>query len=193
MKKIIYFFVLIFVISSCEKEPIYPTDQLPSNVPSISNEVGIGSWGRFVIVGGTMYVTNNETGQKIYYDHFGENKDSSSLRWGGSYFDIESIVRNQTSFSFWKPIGFPGYGRFVLNDDTTKKYSVYYIGNYRTIVEDPLSTELMMGGSARPFSGQTLSLEDSLIAIHIQESQGSIAGYNSKYWTRLILKKTDSW
>jgi hypothetical protein len=50
-----------------------------------------------------------------------------------------------------------------------------------------------MGGSARPFSGQTISYEDSTVAMQIQEVEGSIDGYNCRYWTQLTLKKVKSW
>jgi hypothetical protein len=140
-----------------------------------------------------MYVDNKETGERKVYKHFGVDKDTSSLRWGGPIFDIEVIIRNHTTYSFYKPINFPGYGDFVLNSDTSKQYAVYHIGFNHTIVEDPVFGQSLMGGSARPFSGQTISEKDSLVAFQIQEVEGSINGYNCHYWTQLTLKKIESW
>jgi hypothetical protein len=184
------------------------------------NEDGAGEWGRaatqelirsrikvksmnfmrgrtfvskFVIIDAVMYVDNHETGEKKVYNHFGPNKTTSSLRWGGSIYEIEEIKKDTTSYSFWPPINTTGYGKFVLNDDTSRHYAVYYVGTSKCIVEDPVRGQSLMGGSARPFSGQTISYKDSTIAMQIQEVEGSINGYNCRYWTQLTLKKVKSW
>lgn len=193
MRKLLFLFLLVIGLASCKKEVIYPTDELPANVPSANAFKGISMWGEFVITDGVMYVDNHETGAKTVYHHFGPSKDTSSLRWGGGIFDIETIIRNKTTYSFYKPLNFPGYGKFVLNEDTSKHYAVYFIGTSSSIIEDPVSPQNLLGGSSRPFSGQTISLTDSTVAIQIQEVEGSINGYNCRYWTQLTLKKIKSW
>ena len=64
---------------------------------------------------------------------------------------------------------------------------------YSTIIEDPTHGQQNMGGSGRPFSGITLDYTNQLIGITIQEMEGSINGYNCRYFTELTLKKTQSW
>ncbi len=181
------------IVISCKKKVVYPTDQLPANVPTKDTTPTVDSWGKFVIIDATMWVENKETGVKTRYNHFNTTKSRSSHRWGGGMFDIETIIKDTTTYSFWKPINFPGIGKFVLNDDTTKYYGVNYIGMYSTIIEDPTHGQQNMGGSGRPFSGITLDYTNQLIGITIQEMEGSINGYNCRYFTELTLKKTQSW
>jgi hypothetical protein len=177
---------------SCKKPYVYPSDTYP--VPKQEEpKKAISIWGKFVIIDAVMYVDNHETGEKKVYSHFGPNKTTSSLRWGGSIYEIEEIKKDTTSYSFWPPINTTGYGKFVLNDDTSRHYAVYYVGTSKCIVEDPVRGQSLMGGSARPFSGQTISYKDSTVAMQIQEVEGSIDGYNCRYWTQLTLKKVKSW
>jgi len=193
MKKI-FFFIGLSLLLSCQKEVVYPTDQLPSNVPTTDTSLSISSWGKFVVIDAYMYVDYHETGEQIRFNHFGVNKDTSSLIWGGSIYDIEEIIRGKTSYSFWKPSSFPGTGRFVLNDDTTKLYLVNYIGQYKTIIEHPNSTQQNLGGSARPFSGWTIDYNNQIVGIQIQEMEGFDSnGKSIHYWTELILEKVESW
>jgi hypothetical protein len=84
-------------------------------------------------------------------------------------------------------------GKFMLNGDSTKFYMVNYMGPYTSIIEDPTHGQQNLGGSSRPFSGQTISKSENTIAIQIQEMEGSINGYNCHYWTQLKLKKIESW
>lgn len=194
MKKVLFLlFATMVVLTSCQKEVVYPTDQLPANVPRVNTDPRVSAWGKFLIVDAKLYVDDHETGVHSVYDHFGPNKDTSSLRWGGSQYDIEIIIKDETTYSFWKPIGSSGYGDFVLNSDTSNHYAVFYVGSYTTIVEDPIYPQQLMGGSSRPFSGQTISYADSTIAIQIQEMEGSINGHNCRYWTQLTLQKIESW
>lgn len=193
MKNLI-FLISVIIMTSCQKEVIYPTDQLPSNVPTTDTTSSVSSWGKFIIIDATMYVDDNETGEHKSYNHFGVDKDTSSLRWGGVIFDIERIIKNKTTYSFWKPSNIPGTGRFVLNDDTTKLYLVNYIGQYKSIIEDPNSTQQNLGGSARPFSGQTVDYGNQIISIQIQEMEGvDDNGHSIHYWTELKLQKIESW
>ena len=181
-------------LASCKKEePIYPTDELPANVPSLAAFTGISMWGEFIIIDAVMYYEDHETGDKFVFNHFGPNKDTSSLRLGPPLFDIETIIRNRTSYSFYKPINNSHYGDFILNNDTTKHYEIYYMGMYMTIIEDPFEPQGLLAGSARPFSGQTISEADSTVAIQIQEMEGSLNGHNCHYWTQLKLKKIRAW
>jgi len=192
MKKA-YIILLLFLIVSCEKEPIYPTDELPANTPSLDAFTGISMWGEFIIIDAVMYLDNHETGQKLVYNHFGPNKNISSLRLGPPIREIETIIKNQTSFSFYRPIGSSRYGDFVLNLDTTKNYEIIYMGPHTTIIEPRVNSQGLLHGSGVPFSGQTISIADSTVSIQLMEVQGSLNGYNIRYWTQLRLKKIRSW
>jgi len=186
--------IAVISMSSCKKEVIYPTDELPSVIPTEADtSLMVNPWGKFLIIDAVMYVNDNETGQKFVYQHFSAGKDTSSLRWGGPYFDIETIIKNKTTYSFWKPIGY-GTGKFELNGDSTKFYRVQYTGMYKSIIEDPTQGQSNLGGSARPYSGQTISKAAGTIAIQIQEMDGTDSnGHAIHYWTQLTLKKIQSW
>lgn len=198
-----YFNNLIIIITisislfSCQKEYPYPSNGY--NIKPVSDYIDttklIKQWGKFLVIDAVMFVHNHETNEKKMYHHFDPNKTVSSMRWGGSMFDIETIIKDSTNYSFYRPKSFPGYGKFVLNGDTTKHYAVYYFNMNKAIVEDPVYgvTEQLIGGSARPFSGQLLNYNEKTVVVQIQEMEGSIDGYNCKYWTQLTLKKIEEW
>lgn len=184
---------LALTFTSCKKEVIYPSDQLPANVPTVDTAPTVSAWGKFLITDAVMYVEDMQTGQKLSYNHFGPNKDTSSMCWGGPLFDIEVVVRNKATYSFWRPDAM-GFGKFVLNDDTTKLYCVKYTGQYTSIVEDPNGGQQNMGGSARPFSGQTVDYANKIVRMQIQEANGVDGnGHQIHYWTQLTLKKVQEW
>ena len=193
------FLLLILVILSfgCQKEYPYPSKEYKNVLPTsggYDTTKLVSRWGKFVIIDAIMYVDNHETGETVKFNHFGLHKDESSLRWGGSIFDIETIVKDKTTYSFWPTLtGGNGMGRFVLNDDTTKYYMVNYMGQNTSIIEDPIHGQQNLGGSARPFFGKTISKADNIISIEIQHMEGSIYGYNCHYWTELKLKKIEVW
>jgi len=196
MKKVFLIIALFLTLVSCKKEYPYPSESYGINPSDYGTESKkITQWGKFLVIDAVMFVDNHETGVKTMYHHFDANKNVSSMRWGGSMFDIETIIKDSTTYSFYRPSSFPGYGKFVLNGDTTKHYAVYYMNQYKKIVEDPIygMTEQLLGGSARPFSGQILNYEEKTIVMQIQEMEGSIDGYNCRYWTQLTLKKIEEW
>lgn len=80
-------------------------------------------------------------------------------------------------------------------EDTTKQYCIYFIGQNRSIVEDPIYgiSQQLMGGSSRPFSGQTVDYDNKIVRMQIQEMEGSINGYNCHYWSELTLLKIKEW
>ena len=196
MKELFILIGFLIVLTSCEKEYPYPSKYY-TNVPTAGGYDTtnlVNSWGKFVLIDAIMYIDNHETGKKTSYNHFGPNKNVSSLRWGGSLFDIEMIIKDVTTYSFWNtPTGGNGMGKFVLNGDTSKHYMVNYIGSYHSIIEDPTHGQQNLGGSARPFSGYTISKSDMTVSIQIQEMEGNINGYNCHYWSQLTFKKIESW
>jgi hypothetical protein len=193
MRKIFYLFLVLFLVS-CEKESKFASDTYKYNFVTDDKESeSIGRWGKYVLTDGVMYIYNNETGDKFKYNHFDSLKKTSSLRWGGSYFDIEDIELGITTYSFYKPIGNSMNGKFLINEDTTKTYYINYTGKYTTVIEDPTSKNQLLGGSARPFQSFINSYQDSLITIKINEVECSIGGYNCKVWNNLTFKKIQSW
>lgn len=182
--------VTTILMSSCKKETIYPTDQLPANVPTIQDFGGVSRWGKFLLTSSRKMVTNTATGTKTYYNDFGSSS-RSSLRWGGSIYDIETIIKDTTTWSFWAPSG--GDGNFVLNDDTTHFYKVHYTSSFTSIIEDPNHGQQNMGGSSRPITGETVDLANKIIRVYIQTSYATINGNNCEYFTELTFKKTQEW
>jgi hypothetical protein len=198
--KTLFYILLVACLISCQKEYPYPTASQTANgqaLPSTgiydtSNMISL--WGKFVVVDAVMYVTNSETGQKTSYNHFDATKSRSSLRWGGSMFAIEEIIKDTTTYSFWNTYnGLNGYGKFELNSDSTHHYAVNYVGPYKTIIEDPTHGEQNMGGSARPIQLGLVDKSENLIEMQIQEMEGSINGWNVNYFTVIRLKKIESW
>jgi hypothetical protein len=181
--------VVLLNLTSCEKDSIYPSDDYPKGNPESyylwenDKTQSISLFGKFKVIDAVMYVDNTETGEKIKYNHFGYNKTNSSLLYGGYKFDIEIIVKGETTYSFYRN------GDFILNGDMSKRY---YISSGK-ITEHPLSTTQLLGGSSRPFSGQILDYNNKLVSMQIQEMYGSIDGANCRYWTQLTLQKIEEW
>jgi hypothetical protein len=69
-------------------------------------KVDIVDYCKFVVVDAYMYVDYNETGEQIKFNHFGIDKDTSSLRWGGSFFDIETIIKGRLVILFGNQLVF---------------------------------------------------------------------------------------
>jgi hypothetical protein len=191
LKLLVLAAVATILMSSCKKEVIYPTDQLPANVPKLNDFGGVSRWGEFLLIGSRKMVTNTATGAKTYYNDFGSSS-RSSLRWGGSIYDIETIIKDTTTWSFWEPIG-GSDGKFVLNNDTTHFYLVHYTTSYTSIIEDPNHGQSNMGGSARPISGETTDLANKIIRVYIQTAYTTLNGDACEYFTELTFKKTQEW
>lgn len=118
MKKIRQNFIFIMVVLlfvSCKKEMIYPSDTYNIDFSTPTSGPTISLWGEFKVISAVMYIDNHETGEKLIFNHFDSTKLVSSMRWGGSLYDIETIIKDSTTYSFYKPIGLSKYGRFVLN------------------------------------------------------------------------------
>lgn len=190
LKTVLLGCVGLILLSACKKEVVYPTDQLPANVPTNEGFGGVSRWGKFVLIGSRKMVTNTETGNKTYYNDFGSGS-RSSLRWGGSYYDIETIIKDTTTWSFWAPNGLTG--KFVLNDDTTKYYQVQYSTDFMTIIEDSNHSQQNMGGSSRPLNGETIDLNNKIVRIYVQSGVVTLNGNACEYITELTFKKVQEW
>ena len=191
MKSLIYLIIVAsLVLVSCKKENLNPNPQIPTQV---NQEIRL--YGKWLLVGGSMYVENMETGEKTKYDHFGPGKTTSSLNYDGSVFAIEVLELNTTTWSFYEPPSVPGFGDFVLNGDIQHPYGFYVTKNNWTIMEHPQSTSsnTQMGGSSRPISASICNYSDSTVYFYVQEGYTSINNQNYTYISELKFKKIESW
>lgn len=191
MKSLIYLIIVAsLVLVSCKKENLNPNPQIPTQV---NQEIRL--YGKWLLVGGSMYVENIETGEKTKYDHFGPGKTTSSLNYDGSVFAIEVLELNTTTWSFYEPPAVPGFGDFVLNGDIQHPYGFYVTKNNWTIMEHPQSTSsnTQMGGSSRPISASICNYSDSTVYFYVQEGYTSINNQNYTYISELKFKKIESW
>jgi hypothetical protein len=191
MKSLIYLIIAAsLVLVSCKKENLKPNSQITAQV---NQEIRL--YGKWLLVGGSMYVENIETGEKTKYDHFGPGKTTSSLNYDGSVFAIEVIELNTTTWSFYEPPAVPGFGDFVLNGDIQHPYGFYVTKNNWTIMEHPQSTSsnTQMGGSSRPISASICNYSDSTVYFYVQEGYTSINNQNYTYISELKFKKIESW
>jgi hypothetical protein len=191
MKQIIYLIVFLFVLISCKKEEIKPNVVTPTE--EVPQEIRL--YGKWLLVGGSLYLENLETHEKTKYDHFGPGKTTSSLDLDGSDLEIEDIELDVTTWAFYQPYTVPGYGEFVLNNDTIQPYGFYVTKHNWSIVEHPQSTQsnMQLGGSSRPISAVICNMADTTVYFYIQEEYTSINNMNYRYISELKFKKIESW
>ena len=190
MKKFIYLLLLYFglFLTSCEKEPL---EEETIEVTDISNDT-ISVYGKYRLISGKMYITNLVTNDRKVYNHFSPGKNTSSLRYSGTQYPIEEIIKDVTTWEITPPPNVPGHGEFILNDDYVNPYGFYVIRHNWTIVEHPLTgtsdITQKMGGSAKPLEGYLLSNTDSTVVFTLQQAYENIDGYNSTYLSELTFK-----
>lgn len=193
--KIIYLLLSLIVLISCQKEVTDVDGGVTSNlVGSIS--IYDGKW---IVRDAKMYLLNEENGDKIYYDHFSNVKTSSSLRISGSILDIETIVKDSTTWEFFR--GYNGIGRFVLNSQYNNEYGFQQSGNsYFRIIENPDNnpdgSDNDLNGSSVPFTPKYLGnnkIEIRLYYVHegvnFISPDGSVNNTSTYYFTKLIMEK----
>lgn len=198
--------ILIFMLSflfigllSCEKETLI---EEPSNSISVEKNRTVQDtiYGKWLLVDARMYVNFSDVmtptcGDKVYYEHFSNERTISSLRHDGYYFPIEVIEKDKTVWEFKAPPSVPGTGEFILNEDYEHPmgFQVLY-GSTSSfiwkIIEHPLTTnieDMQLGGSARQFNAY--STGRGTITIQIQLVESSIGGYNCTYFNELDFVK----
>lgn len=176
--------ILMFIIfTSCKKQVIYPTDQLPANVPTATGFGGVSKWGTFKLIGSQKQFKQ----QSIFYT----DADTSSLRLSGSLYPIEDIIKNSTTWTFIAPSAGQNEGKFILNGDTSLHFIVNYTGQYSTIMndsEDPYhaqGTNISFSGVSVIGNGYTAS--DSIVSITI--NNGYFDNNHNEYTNVLLFKK----
>jgi hypothetical protein len=195
MKK--FFYILLafsLVFTSCKKEELKPTAEVVEEAGT--TEEGLRIYGKYVLLSGEMYVTNLETNEKTSYDHFDANKTTSSLRYSGSEIDFEDLEQGVTTWAFYQPNMVPGFGEFVLNEDTLNPMGFYVTKSDWTIMEHPTATsasDMQLGGSARPIEGYVDDYDSEIVVIYVQDAYESIDGYNCSYYSALKFQKIEEW
>lgn len=187
MKNLLFlFFITLLTFSSCEKDEL--VEDVPVEEPVAETIPLAGDW---LLVDGTMYLTNIETNEKTRYSHFGPGKTVSSLRLEGSLYEIEELKQNETVWSFRNAKESGGYGQFFIDYDSIQPYGLNISQNYWTIIESPTATAstTQMDGSARPFTAIIDDYASKTIIIDIQMAYTSFGGYNYQYQSKLKFRK----
>jgi len=180
MKQLIILFIFgIFISTSCKKQEPLKSD---NETEIVVEEIEL--YGKWILVGGQMYVEEN--GVKTVYEHFSPSKTVSSLRIDGQIFDFEIIELNRTIWEFKRSDVNLEYGEFILNNDYYNPYGLNITNNNWTIIEHPDSNiPSKLGGSSRPISAEIFNYEDKIVTFFVQEM---ISG-DKKYFNALQFKK----
>jgi|TARA_B100000902_G_scaffold387192_1_gene430922 hypothetical protein len=188
--KNIYKLLLLILLCSCEKEyPLIecentqPTTQEPTTYVEVSYLEG--DW---LLIDGDMFMVNLDLDIEEEIFHFGSGM-TSSLRYPNPYYDFEVITRYQTIWSFIFPLQVPGFGSFVLNNDTLSPYGLNVTDNYITVLEPLVGGQQLMGGSSRPLVIERMDVVNGIIDVLVQESYDTIDGYNYRYYSILTFRK----
>ncbi len=188
LKKTLLFLIAVLLFSTCKKvDP--PVQKTQTTEPTITLS---GEW---VLRSGMMYFTNSENGQKIKYSHFGGGRTTSSLRYDAILYNIEKLIQDTTTWSFYPSKVAGSYGVFVLNNDSLHSYGLNITTDFWSIIENPTATSatMQMGGSARPFSASITDYTNKIGVFHIQNGTCSIGGYNYEYFSELTMQKIKEW
>lgn len=190
MKNLIYLLVIFgLLFTSCKKKTIYPTDQLPANVPTGTNFGGVSMWNTFKLIGSQKLFDVCWTGHPTFFT----DSDTSSMRWGGSALPIENYIKNITTWKFIAPVN--GEGKFILNGNSTLHFIVNYVGQYSTILNDSQDPNHATGTNIS-FKGITVigngyTAADSVVSITINNGYyyHHIDGHDYEYKNVLLFKK----
>jgi len=177
MRKFILAFLVIFSLSSCNWIGVDDTNSQRFEIS--------GTW---LLVRGNFYVERHYTHEVEVTDHFA-NGSTSSLNVDGSDFAIEVLVKDSTEWTFYPQNTV--IDEFWLNHDATHPYALNQFTEYQfTVFEYPVGNQ-QIGGSARPLT--ILQTTNEYMKIRVQETIGSIDGWNVTYWSILEFEKVASW
>lgn len=185
MKKLAFILgILALSFFSCKKTDIQPVKE-----KVIVQELSI--YGKWLLVGGDLYMENMDNHIKTKYSHFDATKTTSSLRYEGALFSIETLTNNVTIWQFKQPINSSSYGDFILNNDTLNPYCLY-VTTYNMSVTEALnatSSTMQMGGSSLPIEYSTSDFNNGIMDIKVFESFVEINNINYSYFSILKFKK----
>ncbi len=188
MKKFLFIFLATSLfLTSCKKEEIKPINQ----TVEAPTEEGIVIYGKWKLLSGKIYIHNLETNQNTVYDHFDATKTTSSLRYSGSEFEFETIIKDSTTWAFIAPPNYQGYGEFWLDNDSIQPYGFYVLDDFWSIIEHPTATAstTQLGGSSRPLTAVVKSYSNKTVEFKVEEVYESINGYNCRYYSVLTFQK----
>ena len=186
--KIAIFAVIVAFGTSCQKEYPYPSNEYPTSTKQ-PKAPEVSLFGEFVITDAVMFTYDNNTGDTTQANLFNGQTLACMIK-GGSEFAIDSIHKDVTTYSFYKPVKF-GFGKFVLNEDTTKLYALDLIST-PTIIENPDDTIQLMGGSAKQIiEYTTIDYGNKVVTMTMNNFSG--LGSGVEYWTVLTLTQIKEW
>lgn len=187
MRKL-FLLLVITLLFSCKKEPIEYND-VHEDVEDTIDGSGITLEGKWVLVGGQMYVTNLDNNVKTRYSHFSNVKTHSSMRMGGSIYRIEELYIDSTTWTFRKYPNSP-YGKFYLNNDSVNYYGMQ-ISSYGNRITESMEVNIptKMGGSAKPFRAFINDFEEEIIDVKVHEGYNNDGANNFNYYSILQFKK----
>jgi hypothetical protein len=151
--------------------------------------------GKWLLLEGEMRFAAASGNSFLKYDHFGPGRTTSSLRYEGSRFNFEELVKDTTTWSFYKPLPGNSYSTFVLNNDTLHPYSLngnsrgYSIFEY----ENATAATMQLGGSARQVEAFVADYANKIMEAHVQWVDCSINGQSWHYFSILKFKKIEEW
>lgn len=187
MKKVI-FLVSISILVSCKKDIKQPD---PVSEPPKQLSVN----GKWQLMSGIIYMENLDTHVKTQYNHFDATKLTSSLRYEGALYPIETLTVNVTTWSIYSPATVPNYGKFALNGDTLNPYGLYVTASNMTVVESPTATvaTMQMGGTSMALNITTSDYNNKIADFTVFDSYVTINNQNYEYFSVLKFKKIAEW
>jgi|TARA_R110000744_G_scaffold40589_3_gene92104 hypothetical protein len=189
MKTIIKLLLLLLTITGCEKDMMYPpckpTQYTDDTTSYVKTHILDGTW---EVRWGKMYMENLDTGEEEEIFLFNSGP-IGSLRYEGSMYSFETVIRYQTTWTFNFPENTPDMGTFFLNGDSIHPYSLYITENNLTICEHLSGQYILLGGSSRPLTYEILDYNNKIVNFYVQETYTHINGYNYRYYSKLRLKK----
>ena len=191
MKNLLISLSLILTIGliSCKKTEIQPVKEPePTKVISI--------FGKWQLIGGDMYMENLDTHVKTKYNHFNSTKLTSSLRYEGALYPVETLTNNVTTWSIYQPASSSSNdGIFVLNGDSTKLCAFHITPSNWSITElsTATATNMQMGGTSLPLSSTISDYDNKICDFTVFESFVVINNENYNYFSVLHFKKIQEW
>ena len=189
---IVVLFVASLLLFACTK----PVVEEPSKfVAKDVDNRSMSLTGEWLLLEGEMRFAAASGNSFLKYDHFGPGRTTSSLRYEGSRFNLEELVQDTTTWSFYNPLPGNSYCTFVLNNDTLHPYSLnvnsmgYSIFEY----ENATAATMQLGGSARQVQAFVADYANKIMEAHVQWVVCSINGQSWEYFSILKFKKIKEW
>jgi hypothetical protein len=166
--KLFYLSIFLIISFSCKKEVIEKPD---NNIVTPTGEDTLIGF-NWVLTEGRLYLQNMDNGNKSYYDHFGINKNVSTLKpFGGSNILFDNITKNVTTWNFSNTAFTLDNSNFYEVNGTTSTISVFGL-------EDGSSRSIIV-----------MELLDDKLTVKVCEGYASSNGVNYQYFSTLTFVK----